>query len=287
MKTTIKILLLLLFSIGAIAGVLVFVKTRVAPPSNIKLVDQYFENIKSNFESFDSIKDFTHSRKEYSRLDDKLKRFLSENVIDQETSDEYRKKIDASFGSSLSSYGFELLQKSFWPEKNLNELLKMLTSLRVDKLSNGEPAVNTDFIQSANRLSAIIDEYHTALRLSRNTSFSGVSDASAKISKAENYRTKEYLSNNADLVNALKALSGKLAQSHYNHVSGIVGTLGGYANVDKDYYIKTLIPRADNAISEYKSTKIYGGGKPDISSIESRAANYVTEAMNYYSDGDN
>lgn len=285
MKTAIKILLLLLFSIGAIVGVLVFAKTRVAPPSNIKLVDQYFENIKSSFDSFESIKDFTQSRKEYSRLDDKLKRFLSENVIDQETSDEYRQRIDASFGSSLISYGFGLLQKSVWPEEKLDDLLSMLVSLNSDKLSNGKPAVNADFIQSANRLNTIVDEYHTALRLSRNTSFSGVNEASAKISKAENYLNREYLVNNSNLVNSLKSLPGKVAQSHYSYVSGIVGSLGGYTNVDKDYYMNTLIPRADNAIMEYKGTKIYGNLKPDISDVENRAANFVTAAMNYYSDG--
>ena len=287
MKTQIKILLLILFSIGAIAGVLVFAKTRVAPPSKISIFDQYSANLKSSYESYDSIKDFDQSRKEYIRLDDKLNRFVSENAIEPVTSDEYRKKINETYGKALISYGFGLLQKPVWTEDGLNELLSMLSSLKSDKLSDGKTAVTTDFVQAAKRLNDIINEYHAAIRLSRNTSFNGINDASEKIRKAEGYCNTEYLRNNTSLVNALHALKGHLAQSHYNHVSNIVNTLGGYSNISKDYYKNTLIPRAENAITEYKKTNIYGSTKRDIADVENRGANLVTAAMNYYADDDN
>lgn len=282
MKTSVKILLLVLFSIGAIAGVLVFAKTRVAPPSNLELVDQYSINLESSCATFDTIKDFIDSRMEYIRLDDKLNRFLSENTIDAKHSDEYRKKIDETYGKSLKTYGFGLFQKSVWPEDKLNELLTMLSSLKEDKLTTGENAVSNEFITSSDKINSIIADYRTALRLSRNTSFNGVSDASSKIQKAKGYKGAEYLKNNAALVNALDALPGRIAQSHYGHVSGLVNALGGYYSVSKDYYMNTLIPRADNAINEYKNTKIYGGNKQNVSDLENRAVNLVTAAMNYY-----
>lgn len=282
MKTSVKILLLVLFSIGAIAGVLVFAKTQVAPPSNLELVDQYSINLESACASFDTIKDFNDSHVEYIRLDDKLTRFLTENAIDAKKSDEYRKKIDGTYGKSLKSYGFGLFQKSVWPEEKLNELLSMLTSLKGDKLTTGEDAVSDDFIASSDKINGIIADYSAALRLSRSTSFNGVNDASSKIQKAKSYRSAEYLKNNAALINALDALPGRIAQSHYGYVSGLVNALGSYHNVSKDYYMNTLIPRADNAINEYKNTKIYGGNKQSVSDLENRAVNLVTAAMNYY-----
>lgn len=282
MKTSVKILLLVLFSIGAIAGVLVFAKTRVAPPSNLELVDQYSLNLTVSCASFDTIKDFNNSRVEYIRLDDKLNRFLSENAIDAKVSDEYRKKIDETYGKSLRTYGFGIFQKSVWPEDKLNELLSMLTSLKGDKLTTGENAVSDDFIASSDKINSVIGDYRAALRLSRSTSFNGVNDAASKIQKAKSYRSAEYLKNNAALVNALDALPGRIAQSHYGHVSGLVNSLGSYYSVSKDYYMNTLIPRADNAINEYKNTKIYGGNKQSVSDLESRAVNLVTAAMNYY-----
>lgn len=284
MKTSVKILLLVLFSIGAIAGVLVFAKTRVAPPSNLELVNQYSINLESETKSFDNIKDFSESRTAYIRIDDRLQRFLNENAIDSKVSDEYRKKIDESYGKVLSSYSFGLLQKSVWPEDNLNEMLAMLSSLKADKLTTGENAVTDDFIASANKINNIVGEYRAALRLSRNTSFNGVNDASTKIQKAKSYRSADYLKNNAALVSALDILPSRIAQSHYGHVNNLVNALGNYGSVTKDYYMNTLIPRADNAITEYKNTKIYGGNKPSVSDLENRAVSLVTSAMNYYGD---
>ena len=284
MKTSVKILLLVLFSIGAIAGVLVFAKTRVAPPSNLELVNQYSVNLESETKTFNDIKDFSESRSAYIRIDDRLQRFLNENAIDSKVSDEFRKKIDESYGKVLKSYSFDLLQKSVWPEEKLNEMLTMLSSLKSDKLTTGESAVTEDFIASADKINNIVGEYRTALRFSKNVSFNGVNDASSRIQKAKNYRSAEYLKNNAALVNALDILPSRIAQSHYSHVSNLVNALGNYSSVTKDYYMNTLIPRADNAITEYKNTKIYGGNKPNISDIENRAVSLVTSAMNYYGD---
>lgn len=284
MKTSVKILILVLFSIGAIAGVLVFAKTRVAPPSNLDLVNQYTINLESETKSFDNIKDFSESRTAYIRIDDRLQRFLNENAIDSKVSDEYRKKIDESYGKVLSSYSFGLLQKSVWPEDNLNEMLAMLSSLKGDKLTTGENAVTDDFIASANKINNIVGEYRAALRLSRNTSFNGVNDASTKIQKAKSYRSADYLKNNAALVSALDILPSRIAQSHYSHVNSLVNALGNYGGVTKEYYMNTLIPRADNAITEYKNTKIYGASKPSVSDLENRAVSLVTSAMNYYGD---
>ena len=284
MKTSVKILLLVLFSIGAIAGVLVFAKTRVAPPSNLELVNQYSINLESETKTFNDIKDFSESRSAYIRIDDRLQCFLHENAIDSKVSDEFRKKIDESYGKVLKSYSFDLLQKSVWPEEKLNEMLTMLSSLKSDKLTTGEIAVTEDFISSADKINNIVGEYRTALRFSKNISFNGVNDASSKIQKAKSYRMAEYLKNNAALVNALDILPSRIAQSHYSHVSNLVNALGNYSSVTKDYYMNTLIPRADNAITEYKNTKIYGGNKPNISDVENRAVNLVTSAMNYYGD---
>ena len=284
MKTSVKILLLVLFSIGAIAGVLVFAKTRVAPPSNLELVNQYSINLESETKTFNDIKDFSESRSAYIRIDDRLQRFLNENAIDSKVSDEFRKKIDESYGKVLKSYSFDLLQKSVWPEEKLNEMLTMLSSLKSDKLTTGESAVTEDFIASADKINNIVGEYRTALRFSKNVSFNGVNDASSRIQKAKNYRSAEYLKNNAALVNALDILPSRIAQSHYSHVSNLVNALGNYSSVTKDYYMNTLIPRADNAITEYKNTKIYGVNKPNITELENKAVSLVTSAMNYYGD---
>ena len=94
MRNSIKILILLLVSLGLISGILVFAKTRVAPPKEIECINQFSKKIQIDFLSFDSINDFSECRQSYVKLDDKLILFYNENSIDDKTADEYRKKID-------------------------------------------------------------------------------------------------------------------------------------------------------------------------------------------------
>lgn len=284
MKTSLKALILVLVAIGAIAGILVFAKTRVAPPKGIESIDQYAYNLQANFASMDTINEFSDCRQSYLKFDHKLNLLYNENYIDSKIADEYRKKIDGKYGKSLSTYSFNLLKKSVWSEEQLNEALTMISCLRTDKLLSGEPAISDEFIASADKFNSVINDYRAALRLSKNTSYTSVSDASSRSSKAKAYASQEYLKNNASLVTALNSLPSRIAHSHYSYVSGLVNSLNGYHGVTKDYYMNTLIPRADNAINEYKATKIYGNSKPNISDLENRAVNYVTVAMNYYGD---
>ena len=277
-------MLLIIFTIGAIAGILVFAKTRVSPPSNLKLVDQYSANLKSTSSIFDSIKDFSECRREYLKLDDRINRFREENVIDDKTSDTYRKKIVNIYGTRLTDYGFAIFQKSVWPEAEITAMLKMVNDLKSERLSSGEVAVNKEFLASAEKINKIMADYNAALRLSKNSAFNGLSDASSKMSKARTYSSSEYLKNNAMLVSALNSLPSRLAQSHYNQIAGMVNSLGSYTNVSKDYYMNTLVNRADKAIQEYKNTNIYGANKPSMTPLENRAENFVIAAISYYGD---
>ena len=277
-------MLLIIFTIGAIAGILVFAKTRVSPPSNLKLVDQYSANLKSTSSIFDSIKDFSECRREYLKLDDRINRFREENVIDDKTSDTYRKKIVNIYGTRLTDYGFAIFQKSVWPEAEITAMLKMVNDLKSERLSSGEVSVNKEFLASAEKINKIMADYNAALRLSKNSAFNGLSDASSKMSKARTYSSSEYLKNNAMLVSALNSLPSRLAQSHYNQIAGMVNSLGSYTNVSKDYYMNTLVNRADKAIQEYKNTNIYGANKPSMTPLENRAENFVIAAISYYGD---
>lgn len=284
MKTSVKIILLVVFCIAAIGGVLVFAKTQVTPPSNLDPVDQYALLLDKQTKDIDTISGYQDCKTEYLALDDKIKRFCAENVLSPESADKYSQKITNSYGKKLSDYGFGLFQQSVWNYENISNMLSMVDGLNARKLNNGEPAVNDEFKSAASKLHSIDNEYREALRLSKSTAFTSLGDASSKISRARTFASKEYLKNNSALVSALNALPGNLAKGHFNYVSGLVNSLGGYYNVSKDYYTNTLIPRVDNAINEYKKATVYGGTKPSISGLESRAGDLVTAAMNYYSE---
>lgn len=282
MKTPVKILILVIVFLGLISGIFIFAKTRISPPKDIETINQFANRLQSDFEVFDSISDYNECRKEYLKIDDKLTLLYTENIIDSEIKDEYKGKINDKFGDLLISHSFDMLKKSVWPEDQINDINALISQLKNEKLISGDVAVSDNFIKQANNFNSIINSYREALRFSKNTSFNGISDASSKIAKVKKYLSQPYLKNNAVLVNALNAMPKKIAQSHYNSVSNIVSSLNNYHNVPKEHYVNTLIPHADKAIQDYKNTKIYGGSKPGISSLEDRAGNMVKSAMNYY-----
>lgn len=281
MKTSVKILLLILCSIGAVGGVLIYLKTRVAPPSNMELSDQYAANLKSSFAAFDAIDDFEDSRAEYIRMDDMLIRYLSENDIDAKLSDEYRTKIDETYGRNLISYGFGFFQNSVWPDNQLREMLSMIESLKSDVLSTGEYAVNDDFIASADQINDIVDDYWTALRLSKSTSFKNVDDALSKIERARDYMDVDFLKNNAALVSALEQLPERIAKSHLRYIENEVNRLNNYENMTQNDFHE-LLNNVNSLIDEYNNTYIYGDKKPSIDSLNAKTASILSEASAYY-----
>ncbi len=276
-------MLLILFAVGAVAGVLVFAKTQVAPPMNIDLVDQYQDNLRSDCSSYTSMNDFKKSRHEYLRLDDKLKRFQTESTITDDVSDQYRQQIDGVYGRDLSTYGFSLFNSPAWNDGDIKELSMMLEQLNADKLSTGERAATEEFVERANKLNEIKDNYFAARQLARSTSFTSIADASSKINKANTFAADEYLHNNVDLVYDLRALRGKIAQSHRAYLTRVVNAVGGYRYVSKDEF-KVLDHRADAAIVEFeeKAKSVYGSDTPSISDLKSRYIAYHREADAYY-----
>lgn len=281
MKTSVKILLLIVFAIGAVAGVLVFAKTQVAPPSDVELVDQYTLDLDNEVASFNNISDFAQSRAEYIRLDDKLKRAVLESVIGNNASDNYRKSIVATYGNNLGSYGIGLFRKSVWSDNQINEMLEMINDLDAEKLSTGEKAVSPAFEKTATEINGIMSDYTAALRLSRNTTFKSIADAKEKIEKARKYRDHLYLRYNAALVKALDELPGKISKSHLAYVQSFVDKLNRYCFVSEETF-EELYNNADRVIEEYKNTNIYGGSKSSIKKIEDTVNEYLGAAASYY-----
>ena len=265
-----------------IAGVLVFAKTRVTPPSFVKLEDPFPEALQKSTTEFEGIADFPTSSKAYVAIDDKIIRFRAEDAIDDKMADDARRKIDTRYGKLMTDYGFSLFRKSVWDEGAINNLLLSMNHLAADRLSNGQQAVGSDFVAASKDINGIVSKYHEALALSRSAGYTSAGDAAAKIQKAKNYAGMEYLKNNASLVSALNAMPKRLADAHYNHVKGIVSSLNGYRSTSRDHFVNTLVPRADQAIKEYKNATVYGSNKQSIAAVEQQAVDIVDRALDFY-----
>lgn len=273
MKTSIKILLLILFSIGAMAGVLVFAKTIIAPPIIIKQVDQYSIAIEKACEELNVSVKYNDSRNAYVKIDDKLNRFRQEDVINDDVVDTYRQSINENYGQKVVSYTYDIFQKTSWPETQLKEAIATLTELENARLSNGESTITSELKLRVRDVKDIEKKYQDALKLSQNTAFISLSDAERKISKAREYKNTDYLKNNTALVKALNDLPAKIATSHYNYVKRQVDNIPSNYNLSNAEW-EVKLPVWTKMIDDYKNAKIYNS-KPDISKVDAQAKEYV------------
>lgn len=282
MKTSIKILLLMISVFLVTAAVLVFEKTRVSPPGGVKIENQFDRNLEQCVDAYKNDGNFKAMRQSYIDNDDKIRLYYSENFIDAKAADDYRKKIDEKYGDSLIEFGYDTFNKPVWPDETLSTLVANLDQLSGDQLTDGTSAVSQDFKKEANKIKEILGDYQKAWALARSGGFSSVDDAARRISDANMYASMNYLQNNSALVSALRELPARLAAAHYNHVSAAISSLGNFRNMSYDHYMDVLIPKVQDVLDGYKNTNIYGSHKQSTAALESRAGDLIDAAVAYY-----
>jgi hypothetical protein len=282
MKTSIKVLLLMFAVIASIAGVLMYAKTVVAPPTGIKPVAQYVKALDAESQQLDANSDFSSCHRKYVTLADKIHRFRAEDKITDREADRFRVKVDSIFGSYMVGYGNAVLRKSEWPAEHLKNITENVKALKSDKLTSGEKALSGELQQSLDGINSAVNSYYQALTLSNSHSFRSLEDASSKLAQAKSYKESYPLQNNAALVMALNDLPQHLATAHYNYVNRLVNNLAWYRSYTREYYTNTITAQVDSALSEYEETSIYGNQKPSSQPLRDRITSLIEEAMVYY-----
>ena len=281
MRTSAKIILLVLFVVIAVGAVLFFVKTQVAPPGDIVFKDQYSAPLNADVAKVGS-KTFPDCKQEFTKAYHKVKFMNQEKILTNDQADGLVMKIDTVYGNRMVEYAYRMFNSSVWPNENINLITQTINGLRGDKLHSGQSAITADMDASFSGVENILSDYRTAMSFAKNTSFKSVSDASSKIKNIDTYRNKPYLSNNTALMNALNAMPGNIANSHYNYVAGQIKKLGGYYNMSSDYFYNSLVPQVNRLIEEYDNTGIYGGAKKGAQSLYNMAQDYIDSAYDYY-----
>mgnify|MGYP007068177064 CR=1 FL=1 len=271
----------MLFTVGAVTGVLATAKKIADPPTKFPVVDQYSKAIQADVLELDSASNFTQSHDMYAVLDDKVKRFRTEDVIDDEVADNGRRKIDVGYGEHLKKYCFGILNSSNWTSSQLATMIGYADALSTDRLSDGKQAIPDELAASFAKLHTVQNNYNAALRASRNTAYVSISDAQSKIAKANEFKNMQYLKNNSLLVAALNAVPRKIAASHYYHVNAIVSKLARYKSLSYNDY-KDMKQKATKAINEYRYTGIYEGKEKSIKPIVDRKDKLCKAADAYY-----
>lgn len=284
MNKSVKILLLVVAVIIAIGGVLLFMKTIVSPPQNLAFKNQFEIALNQKIDDFKKV-DSDNLEREFATLTDLAHRFKSESNIDDKLFDKDYTEIIGIYSPKFAQYCFDQFQESVWDESEHKWMENRIAQLRKLTVEDGSRKIMDNYAESDRQFSIIlktIGNYREAKALSNRSGFSGLGDARARISKANQYKQDDYLKNNRALMNALNSLPGRLEASHYASLRAKVNTLANYYNYSADSY-DALSDKVVTALKEYKENaqSVYGLSR-NLSDLEADASMHYNAAIEYY-----
>lgn len=276
MKTSLKILLLLLALAGAVFGVLYWQKTQVEPPQNPASTEVNYTQLKQHVVDINSSNDLD---KAFEKVYDELCFLKDEGLIDDAQRDEQLRALADAYAPQFASNALSALHND-WTYNDLKrltdraKLLSSLTSTQGDAI-----IVDHDVKEKFSIISKVNSDYAKANALASRTTFSNVTDAKERINSASRYRSDTYLSHCPALVARLKSLPTKIGHSHYLNVSAAVNNLArNYRNYSD---IRSKKSEVSGKISAYEGMTRYYGRNEGSSALYTKLRNVPESEPSY------
>lgn len=283
MKVTVKIFILVVAISLAIGGVMVYAKTKVAPPLAAKSIDQFSKSLSEGIAMFNDATTSVQEDSLFVALTEKTKFYVSEGKLTKEKGNGEISQLSSKYVPLFLKRAMDSFTRSTWYDTDHSYMLSVTEKLRSLKNFHNAQVLSEQSLDSLALVERIISDYKQARAISRHTTYTGTSNAQATISRARQFTKDPYLSHCADLMNALNGVKPAIAASHYNHISAMVEKLSQYRYFTQSYYDNTLVPQVDAVVTEYdkKASALYGT-KRDVNTLWNKARSYYTSASEYY-----
>ena len=263
---------------------MVYAKTIVDPPKELKQVDQYSFDLGKSLNGFSQISSATLEDSLFAAITNKISIFKKEKKLDSKEMDSNLDRLSGMYAPLFLKRSFSKFQQSSWDGNDHSYMLQVIGTLKQMKHSDGSRVVVKNTLDSLNKIEKIISDYRKARALTSHTAFNGISNAKSVINQAKQYAQDPWLSNCTSLVSALNNVRTSIGQSHFRRISAIVDKLSQYRYVSEDFYNNTLVPQVDAAITEYeKNASSLYGSKQNTGPLWDRAKRYYDSASDYYS----
>lgn len=226
MKTSIKILLLVIALFLAVGGVLYFVRTAVSPPQHLEYDNQYVTHLDSVIASTDNM-----SLKELDNCIDPIldfsDRMRSEAVVNPAETDEPVSRVLTYYARIFNSEALSHFKKSYWDRDLINGYARRIDRVSGYFLSDGNTLAvsDPDIISDFSRINNIIAAYNSALALVADRGYHGVNAARNAINRANEYMEDSDLQPNTSLMNALGNVRENIANAHASYLISRVNSL--------------------------------------------------------------
>lgn len=258
---------LIIAIVVAIGGVLLFIKTIVSPPQDLKFEDQYGKALDQKVDSLKMV-DLNSLDNEYISCLDLADRLKKESKIGDSEFQNRISTINNIFAPKFAKYCFIQFKKNVWNENEFKWMNDRIEQLEENNIKN----------DSLTTISHIIENYNKAKDLSENRTYS---KAEHLIETANKYKQDEYLRNNKALMNALNKLPGSLENAHYTYLRKRVDLLKKYSEYTYDEY-NNLSAKINDEIRDFEDKKSIYRVYRDRSALKRDATKYYYEADKYY-----
>ena len=278
-----KILILGIVIAIAIAGILAFYPTIVAPPTDVPVNNLHKSSLEANINGFSDTENTIFNDSIYNVVVDKLGMYKSEGFMTEEEIDYQTKALVQKYLPIFTKFSHAKFRASTWRESDHKDMLNRIAHLRTLKVDYGETcAVAGSYETDLRRIEQIISNYKEAKKVASYSTFYSVSDANTKIQNAEKFRTMDPLSNCTDLTNKLAAVKSNIGNSHYYQVESKVNEMANYRNMTEESF-NSLMSAANSKIQEYDGNRSkYGYNAKTTESLKQKAAEYYRNAKEFF-----
>lgn len=283
MKTTVKIAIIVFSIIAAIGFVMVYARTKVEPPSQLKQILQYQEDIVDLSKEIAIVNSADSEDELLNKGLIQIHVFVKESKMQTDEADSCMDLVLRNYSACFLRRCYASFNTTDWSSFDHDYMLSQADGLIGLTHFDNTLAFRLCTIDSLKLVINVINDYRDAQRISMSSFFNGYRNAGYLISKAEEYSNAKYLSNITSLVFNLKSLKNRLASSCYNYAVTELEKLEDYWSYSKGYYFETLVPHVNQVLKDYddNAASVFGS-KQDISHLWSRARDSYRQANNYY-----
>ena len=286
MKTITKILILLVALALTVTAIMIYARSKVAPPISIKQVDQYQLELEDFYDRLKKETKLPTADKEVADALSLVKIMDEEKKISINIRDSYVEKFITAYSKLLMKECFTLFSKSDWNTGNIKNMSPRLQLPLDTKNSKGKSVITVGTRDSLVLCQSVIQKYRTARSIvASSNSFQGVESTKSKLNSIASLMSDSYLKNNKSLIKELSDSRLSLQRSHFNYVKSQVDRLGrdGYLYLSEDYYDNTLVKEVNIHLRGYYDLF----GDTSISELSYRvlqdlASKYINDARQYY-----
>lgn len=278
MNKSIKIILLVVAILLAIGGVMAYYKTIVSPPGKLVFKNQYVNSVKKDISQVKSANTDLALDSFYVAITHELDLQLANSFLTDQERNELLELFTTRYVPTYVAACNSKFSKSVWNEGELQKINSRISELQRLVTTDKKTVIQGEANSSLNEIHNVIVNYYEAKRAASASGYNGLQAAKQKIATARKYASMSPINNCSDLVSRLNSVSARLEQAHYSYLAGQVERLRSYYNYSQTEYDNLALSVAEK-LDEYKrNAKSTYGRVSDISSLESRAGNYYSNA---------